>query len=155
MLFRSVERMNACDNIVRLARELRVSRTLLYKWRHRLELGLQSEVSIRNSRESTLRKEIDKLKRLLANKAVEVDFFRVALQKVEARRRNSGISGEQASTMQSETSLQGSLSVERMCQLGQVSRAGFYRYFQARAPIERSEERRVGKECRSRWSPYH
>ncbi|PYU77781.1 MAG: hypothetical protein DMG50_29735, partial [Acidobacteria bacterium] len=40
--------------------------------------------------------------------------------------------------MQSETSLQGSLSVERMCQLGQVSRAGFYRYFQARAPIEES-----------------
>src|SRR3712207_9394779 len=24
-----------------------------------------------------------------------------------------------------------------------------------RALIERSEERRVGKECRSRWSPYH
>ena len=23
------------------------------------------------------------------------------------------------------------------------------------APGERSEERRVGKECRSRWSPYH
>src|SRR2546426_11123966 len=23
------------------------------------------------------------------------------------------------------------------------------------APMERSEERRVGKECRSRWSPYH
>ena len=22
-------------------------------------------------------------------------------------------------------------------------------------PIQRSEERRVGKECRSRWSPYH
>ena len=22
-------------------------------------------------------------------------------------------------------------------------------------PTERSEERRVGKECRSRWSPYH
>ena len=21
--------------------------------------------------------------------------------------------------------------------------------------LERSEERRVGKECRSRWSPYH
>ena len=24
-----------------------------------------------------------------------------------------------------------------------------------RMRIERSEERRVGKECRSRWSPYH
>ena len=26
---------------------------------------------------------------------------------------------------------------------------------QGRFPIRRSEERRVGKECRSRWSPYH
>ena len=42
--------------------------------------------------------------------------------------------------MQSETSLQGSLSVERMCQLGQVNRAGFYRYFQTRA-------RSVGRQC--------
>ena len=25
----------------------------------------------------------------------------------------------------------------------------------ARTHMERSEERRVGKECRSRWSPYH
>ena len=138
---RAVERMNSCDNVLRLARELRLNRGLLYKWRHRLDPAndqAQSEATVRNSTESTLRMEIDKLKRLLANKTVEVDFFRGALQKVEARRRNSGISGEQASTMQSETSLQGSLSVERMCQLGQVSRAGFYRYFQARAPIEES-----------------
>ena len=27
--------------------------------------------------------------------------------------------------------------------------------FQARMAKVRSEERRVGKECRSRWSPYH
>ena len=26
---------------------------------------------------------------------------------------------------------------------------------QCRQVAERSEERRVGKECRSRWSPYH
>src|SRR2546430_16628982 len=29
------------------------------------------------------------------------------------------------------------------------------RQFVARTKRERSEERRVGKECRSRWSPYH
>ena len=27
--------------------------------------------------------------------------------------------------------------------------------YQARVLVGRSEERRVGKECRSRWSPYH
>jgi len=31
--------------------------------------------------------------------------------------------------------------------------AGTYLY--GRRLYERSEERRVGKECRSRWSPYH
>src|SRR2546429_9616469 len=29
------------------------------------------------------------------------------------------------------------------------------RYYPQIAPRKRSEERRVGKECRSRWSPYH
>ena len=28
-------------------------------------------------------------------------------------------------------------------------------YFSLKYDIIRSEERRVGKECRSRWSPYH
>ena len=28
-------------------------------------------------------------------------------------------------------------------------------FFVGRGDFERSEERRVGKECRSRWSPYH
>src|SRR3712207_9517806 len=28
-------------------------------------------------------------------------------------------------------------------------------HFSALAEFRRSEERRVGKECRSRWSPYH
>ena len=31
---------------------------------------------------------------------------------------------------------------------GQADKKTFYK-------AERSEERRVGKECRSRWSPYH
>ena len=31
----------------------------------------------------------------------------------------------------------------------------FASLFNSRLTVERSEERRVGKECRSRWSPYH
>ena len=30
-----------------------------------------------------------------------------------------------------------------------------YNYIIDKKKAERSEERRVGKECRSRWSPYH
>ena len=29
------------------------------------------------------------------------------------------------------------------------------KYSKSKKPLWRSEERRVGKECRSRWSPYH
>ena len=31
----------------------------------------------------------------------------------------------------------------------------WWKYIQRPVPSLRSEERRVGKECRSRWSPYH
>ena len=40
--------------------------------------------------------------------------------------------------------LQGSLSIERMCQLAGVSRAGFYRSLQERAPVEEDMEVRIG-----------
>jgi hypothetical protein len=38
--------------------------------------------------------------------------------------------------------LQGSMSVERMCQLTEVSRAGFYRSLQERTPVEEDMELR-------------
>jgi len=36
--------------------------------------------------------------------------------------------------------VQGSLSIERMCVLARVSRAGFYRYLRGRAPVEEEME---------------
>ena len=91
----AVERMNACDNIVGLARELGVSRRVLYQWRDRME---QTDSSPGRSRELILRKQILKLKRLLANITLEVDFFKHALQRVGARRRQSFHPGDKAST---------------------------------------------------------
>ena len=38
---------------------------------------------------------------------------------------------------------------------GNVSIDGIDKDLEAMANVGRSEERRVGKECRSRWSPYH
>ena len=63
------------------------------------------------------------------------------MQKIEARRQQSddwreGIYDQIPEVM----SLQGSLSIERMCQLAQVSRAGFYRSLQERLPVKEEME---------------
>ena len=97
----AVERLNQCENIVALSQELGVSRRLLYTWREKLEPVERGEGSPATSRESTLRHEVTRLKRVLAEKVLEVDFFTGALQKVEARRQRSGNAGAQASTTRS------------------------------------------------------
>jgi transposase len=97
----AVERLKACDNIVELSQELDVHRRLLYKWRDQFDPFGPSEEPPGNSRESTLRKEVNQLKRVLVDKTLELDFFKGALQKVEARRQKNGISGERASTTKS------------------------------------------------------
>ena len=79
---------------------------LLYNWRDRLEEGNPASLRFR---ELFLRKEITKLKRLLANKTMEVGFFRRALQRAGARRRQSTASGTKASVGRHAT---GSLQTE-------------------------------------------
>jgi transposase-like protein len=99
----AVERLNHCENIVELAKELGISRRLLYGWREKLEpLDRRGEPPA-NAREATLRKEVSQLKRVLAEKVLEVDFFTGALHKVEARRQRSGKTGARASTTRSGT----------------------------------------------------
>jgi len=99
----AVERLNQCENIVELAKELGIHRRLLYGWREKLTPLESDEGPPANSREATLRKEIGRLNRVLAEKVLEVDFFKGALHKVEARRQRTGTSGAQASTPTSGT----------------------------------------------------
>src|SRR2546427_6200675 len=99
----AVDRLNHCENIVALSQELGVSRRLLYAWREKLEPVERSEGPPANAREATLRKEVSRLKRVLAEKVLEVDFFTGALQQVEARRQRSGKAGAPASTTRSGT----------------------------------------------------
>jgi predicted RNase H-like nuclease (RuvC/YqgF family) len=83
--------------------ELGVPRRCLYKWRTKLEAAEPGEEAARPSTHASAhRKEILQLKRLLAEKAMEVDFLKGALQKVEARRQRSSGSGGKASTNKSE-----------------------------------------------------
>jgi transposase-like protein len=98
----AVERLKTSDNIVALSQELGVHRRLLYHWRDRRDaLDGEEESSPGNSEELALLKENRQLKQALADKTLELDFFKGALQKVAARRQNSGMTGEKASTTKS------------------------------------------------------
>ena len=97
-----VERLKQSDNIVELAKELGVHRRMLYRWRDQLDPAAKSEEgSLQPSREARLRNEVNQLKRALAEKTLEVDFFKGALQKIEARRQPQDVTGAKASTTKS------------------------------------------------------
>ncbi len=97
----ALERLKSCESVTAISEELGIHRTLLYKWRDQLDPLDGGQDAPANSRESTLRKQNDRLKRALADKTLEVDFFRGALQKVEARRQNHDETGARASTTKS------------------------------------------------------
>ena len=98
----AVERLKRCDNIVALSQELGVHRRLLYKWRDQWEPIEDGEGPPANSRERELRQQVTPLKRALADKMLETDFFKGGLQKIEARRQSRSNSGGTASTNRSE-----------------------------------------------------
>ncbi len=95
----ALERLKNCANVCALARELGVDRTVLYNWQR--QAGEQGTEATATSPVRELRRQVRDLKRLLAEKTLEVDFFKGALQKVEARRRRRSDSGETASTRRS------------------------------------------------------
>ena len=97
----AVERLKGCENVLALARELGIHQRLLYKWRDRLEPIDDGEAPPENGKERELRLQVAQLKRLVADKTLEADFFKGALQKVEARRQSNSPAGETASTTKS------------------------------------------------------
>jgi transposase-like protein len=96
-----VERMNQSNNITALAKELGLDRKLMYNWRDQLDPKQRSERPPIETREAKLEREVRRLKRVLADKTLEVDFFKGALQKVAARRQQQDVTGAKASTTKS------------------------------------------------------
>ena len=75
-----------------VARELDIQECLLWRWRHPWARRVKGKAEQQNVTE------VEQLKQLLAEKELALSFFEGALQKVEARRRQSSSSGEQVST---------------------------------------------------------
>src|SRR4029077_9077160 len=86
----AIKRFRCCENVALLAREIGIPRQTMYRWvneSERVETDEEGQlVPATKGRESRLRKRISHLKHVLANKTLEVDFFRGALQRVKARR---------------------------------------------------------------------
>ena len=129
-----VERMKTCQNIHELARELGVQRKLLYTWKYQFEgrpeprhanLGISAE----DRKEKQHRDEIAKLKIGLGRQNPGKRFFSKCLAQgqggTSAGHRNWRLSIYDV--IRSRAQEQGSLGMERMCQLAGVSRASYYR----------------------------
>lgn len=95
---KAVERMKGSANVTALAKELGIERCLLYKWQRQLTPIDQIGEPPPHVAEAELRRQVTQLKQSLADKTLEADFFRAALQKVAARRQGNSKTGETAST---------------------------------------------------------
>lgn len=94
----AVERLQAGENVSDLAAELGVDRHGLYRWRARLAARAADPT---REQQAALKREVERLKRTLAEKVLEVDFLQGALHKIEARRQGKGSTGAKASTTRS------------------------------------------------------
>lgn len=102
----AVEKMRNCDNIKGLARELKIERNLLYRWKWQFEgrpergdANLSETAEER--KESKLQEENRRLKEALADKSLELDFFKGALRRIKEGRPNNTGSGASAFTPKS------------------------------------------------------
>jgi transposase-like protein len=96
----AVRRLLETGNVSQLCREMRISRQLLYQWRDKLQREKEQRDPAQAQVEQ-LRQENAELKRALADRTLQLDFLKGALQKVEALRRARTGSGETASTSKS------------------------------------------------------
>ncbi len=119
----AIQRIKEGETFAAVARDLDIGPALIYRWIYKAERCANQENTGGDSRRqfhnrqaaqpashlpaedaggTALCEENRRLKQALAEKALEVDFFKGALQKVEARRQSAGKAGETPSTRKSQ-----------------------------------------------------
>ena len=99
----AVQRMKDCASVGILAQELDVQRRLLYRWKEELDPKPKDAGGDGNgaAQIGKLKQEVVRLEAALGRKTLETDFFKRALQKVEARRRSKALPGKAEFTTKS------------------------------------------------------
>ena len=102
----ALERLKGCQYITGLAKELGISRSQLFRIQ-RDALGRKPEpkpeARLKEKAEKRHRRRIADLERLVARQALELDFFRGALRRIEENRRKRGSNSGKPSTIKSGT----------------------------------------------------
>ena len=155
----AVERLKQCENIVALAKELGVHRRLLYTVARSARAGRERRRATTGefARDDPAQRG-QPTQASVGGEDAGGGFFQRCLAKsrgstpAERQLWRDGIYDQIRDVM----SQQGSLSIERMCQLAPVSRAGFYRSLQESQPVEeemavRAEIQQIALEHRRRY----
>jgi transposase-like protein len=95
---RALKRMQEESDVGVLAKEFSVCIRTVYRWKEIQLLGRGKPAREPKPPEKKLEEEIQRLKQSLANRTLEVDFFKGALQRVKARRQLNTATGGEAST---------------------------------------------------------
>jgi len=102
---RAIQRVMNGESVTAVAQELDLHKRLLRAWvctARRAQGAPRPKPPVsRPKQPDQLLRENERLKRALADKTLEVDFFKGALQKIAARRQARGKTGETASTPKS------------------------------------------------------
>jgi transposase len=102
----ALERLKGCQYITGLAQELGISRSQLFRIQ-RDALGRKPEPKpeawLKEKREQRQRRRIEELERLVARQALELDFFKGALRRIEENRRKREPNSGRPSTSKSGT----------------------------------------------------
>ena len=88
----ALERLKTCKDVSALVHELQVSRAQMYRWRDeapgRIPVpGPRTAAQIEEKKEERQQRRIAELERLVARQALDLDFFKGALLRIEENRR--------------------------------------------------------------------
>ncbi len=97
----TLDKMGLSENITKLAIVLGIPRSTLYLWRRQELAKAESKRKKPKNREEELAREVLRLKEALAERCMDLDFFKGALQRIWERQQPNSAVVESASTTRS------------------------------------------------------
>ena len=121
----AVRRLRQGESVAALARALEVNPSVLHRWREEFQHG-PGKAFPGSGRRRTEPDRVAQLERKVGQQALEIDFLK-GYYKHRGAAATAGRGTPAAIHGQIEKQRARGLTVKRMCELGQVSRGGFYR----------------------------